>query len=69
MTRKIKNHLIWIVRCYRVMTRVIQKKIVKFLTLVVANYVDILIISTGSSTGGSGSGSTSSCCSISKILI
>ena len=51
------------------MTRVIQKKIVKFLTLVVANYVDILIISTGSSTGGSGSGSTSSCCSISKILI
>ena len=51
------------------MTRVIQKKIVKFLTLVVANYVDILIISTGTSTGGSGSGSTSSCCSISKILI
>ena len=46
-----------------------QKNIVKFLTLVLTKFVDILIISTGSSTGGSGSGSTSSCCSISKILI
>ena len=44
MTRKIKNHLIWIVRCYRIIIRVIQKKIIKFLTLVLANFVDALII-------------------------
>ena len=44
MTRKIKNHLIWIMRYHRVMIRVIQKNIVQFLTLVLVNFVDVLII-------------------------
>ena len=44
MTWNIKNHLIWIVRCYRVVIKVIQKEIMKFLTLVLANFVDVLII-------------------------
>ena len=46
MIQKIKNHLLWFMRCNRVMIRVIENEIMKFLSLALANFEMFLSFNT-----------------------